>query len=152
MAGDGVTRLLVFRVGAELFGVDLHCVDEVIDLPVIRRLPDAPPTVLGVASVRGELVTVFDPRAVLQVAPSSVGAALLFNRGGRLVGLAVHDVLDVVTVEHAMLRTVPGVATADGMMLGLVRRGSNLIAALDADALIDMARTQVEAGGAASET
>jgi len=79
MFRDGAARLLVFRVGSEHFAVPLSDVDEVIDAQPIQRVPDAAATVLGVTSVRGVLLTVYDPRPVLHVHGSVDAAMLLFG-------------------------------------------------------------------------
>jgi len=143
MFRDGQARLLVFRVGAERFGVDLKAVDEVIDAPAVQVIPDAPPTVLGVATIRGELVTVYDPRPLLRVPGTLDGAALLFVRDDRRVGLAIDDVYDAIAIEEGDLLKAPGggADASDGILVGLVRRGGGgqLIGILDANALLDAA-------------
>lgn len=149
LARDGTARLLVFRVGDERYAVALRAVDEVIETPAIERLPDAATHVAGVSTVRGELVMVYDPHALLSVAASQhysaerlaidgEGAALLFRRSSRRVGVLVDDVFDALLIETAELKAVPGIA-ADDMIVGLVRRGAELIAVLDSDALLDAA-------------
>src|SRR5215208_415590 len=75
---DGPERLLVFGVGAERFGIALATVDEVVDAPQTRELPDSPPSVLGITTVRGVLVTIYDPRPLLNVDGAVNDAALLF--------------------------------------------------------------------------
>ena len=141
MFRDGPERLLVFRVGTERFGVALAAVSEIIDSPVVRRLPDAAPSLLGVATVRGELVPLYDGRVVLEVESASdvetTGAALLFTIEARRIALAIDDVFDPVLVEEQDLRPMPGAGTADVMIRGLVRRGGDLVAVLDAAVLLD---------------
>jgi chemotaxis signal transduction protein len=145
MFRDGAARLLVFRVGAERFGVELQAVDEVIDAPVVQSIPDAPATVLGVATIRGELITVYDPRPLLRVRgrleEKGDGAALLFARDDRRVGLAIDDVYDAIRIEDGDLLKAPGggAAASDGILVGLIRRAGNLIGILDANALLDAA-------------
>jgi chemotaxis signal transduction protein len=145
MFRDGAARLLVFRVGAERFGVELQAVDEVIDAPVVQSIPDAPATVLGVATIRGELITVYDPRPLLRVRgrleEEGNGAALLFARDDRRVGLAIDDVYDAIRIEDGDLLKAPGggAAASDGLLVGLIRRAGNLIGILDANALLDAA-------------
>jgi purine-binding chemotaxis protein CheW len=145
MFRDGAARLLVFRVGAERFGVELQAVDEVIDAPVVQSIPDAPATVLGVATIRGELITVYDPRPLLRVRgrleEEGDGAALLFTRDDRRVGLAIDDVYDAIRIEDGDLLKAPGggAAASDGLLVGLIRRAGNLIGILDANALLDAA-------------
>ena len=139
MFRDGAERLLVFRVGAERFGVSLGAVREVVDSPDVRRLPDAAPSLLGVATVRGELVPLYDARMILDVGSASVapGAALLFVFEGRRLALAIDDVFDPVLVEEQELRPMPGAGAADVIIRGLVRRGDDLVAVLDDAALLD---------------
>jgi purine-binding chemotaxis protein CheW len=144
MFRDGIARLLVFRLGAERFAVDLASVDEVIDAPTSKRLPDAPPNVLGLASIRGELVSVYDPRPVLHVGDSLEGAALLFVREDRRVALAIDDVFDAIVVDASELQSAPGVEASDRVLVGVVRREGSLIAVLDAGALLDAATAVTE--------
>lgn len=154
MFRDGVARVLVFRVGSERFAVSLPAVAEVIESPELQRMPDAPEHVRGVATLRGELLSVYDPLALLgvssNVSPSDVagrsstglewdaGATLVFSRsGGHRIGLAVDDVYDAITIHESELRGVPGSDGSDGALMGLVLRGSELIGVLDVRALID---------------
>jgi purine-binding chemotaxis protein CheW len=141
MFSDGLTRLLVFRLGDERFGLFLNTVDEVIEAPAIQRLPDAPPAQLGLASIRGELVMVHDARHLLHAAgaPRGTGVLLLFRRGDRRIGLAVDDVQDALTIEERDIYAVPGAEASDRTLLGLVRRDAELIAILDVDAVLDLA-------------
>lgn len=144
MFSDGAERLLVFGVGAERFAVALSAVDEVIDAPELIRLPDSARTVLGMTSVRGALVTIYDPRPLLNVSGGVDDAALLFTRDGKRVGLAVHALHDTIVVESTEIRSAPG-GGADGSdksLIGVVRRGADLIAVLDADALLAAAATR----------
>jgi purine-binding chemotaxis protein CheW len=139
MFRDGAERLRVFRVGSERFGVPLGAVREVVDAPEVRRLPDAPPSLLGVATVRGELVPLYDARAILDVEKvgAAPGAALVFSADARGVALAIDDVFDPVPVEEQELRPMPGAGAAEVIIRGLIRRGHDLIAVLDDAALLD---------------
>jgi purine-binding chemotaxis protein CheW len=139
MFRDGQARLLVFRVGRERFAVPLSDVDEVIDAQPVHRVPDAPAAVLGVATVRGSLLTVYDPRPLLSVAGSVDAAMLLFVRGDRRVALAIDDVFDPVVIDASDLRAPPSGTDADGIVIGVIRRDADLIAVLDTTALFDAA-------------
>jgi chemotaxis signal transduction protein len=136
MFRDGTERLLVFRVGAERFALTLSAVDEVVDAPAIRPLPDAAHRVLGIATIRGVLVPIYDPRPLLNVAGAVNDAALLFARGSQRIGVAVGGVHDTIVVEPTEVRPAPGAEVSDKLLLGVVRRGRDLIAILDAGALV----------------
>ena len=144
MFSDGAARLLVFRVGNERFAVELSTVDEVIEPPVLQAVPDAPPTLLGLTMLRGQLVAVHDLRPLLRAGSGTIGGALLFERQGRTIGLAIDDVYDALLVEEQELRPAPGLEGSDALLIGLVRRGSDLIAVLDADALLAAVRMDTE--------
>lgn len=139
MFSDGTERLLVFRMGREWFAVALGAVHEVIDPPALQPVPDASAKMLGVASLRGELVPVFDAAPILQVRGAAPAAVLLFTRDGKRVGLAVDDVHDAISVDESELLDAPGTDASDGVLDGVVRRGNDLIAVLDAGALIEAA-------------
>jgi len=154
MFRDGLERLLVFRVGEERFGVALSAVREVVDSPAVSRVPDAAPSLLGVAMVRDELVPVYDSRVLLDVgqASDSPGAALLFSVDDRRVALAIDDVFDPILVEERELRPMPGAGAKDTIIRGLVRRDGDLVAVLDEAALLDtMLATASGTGGAGGD-
>jgi purine-binding chemotaxis protein CheW len=144
VSSDRTARLLVFRVGAERFAVELAAVQEVIEPPALQPVPDAPPALLGITSVRGAMVPVYDLGPVLRAGGGAMGGALLFARDGRTVALAIDDVYDALLVEERELRPAPGAEGADELLLGLVRRGPDLIAVLDADALLAAVRMDTE--------
>jgi len=135
MFRDGAARLLVFRVGSEHFAVPLSDVDEVIDAQPIQRVPDAAATVLGVTSVRGVLLTVYDPRPLLHVDGSVDAAMLLFGDEDKRAALAIDDVFDPVIVAEEDLLPPPSGVDSDGIVIGVVRRATTLIAVLDTEAL-----------------
>lgn len=129
-------RMLVFRLGAERFALPLADVDEVVEMPAIQPLPDAPENVLGIAALRGELVSIYDPRPLLRAGDGHHGATLLFSNGKRRVGIAIDDVFDPILIEADAVRSAPGMDASDGLLLGVVRNGSDLIGVLDVDALL----------------
>ena len=73
MFRDGAEQLLVFQVGAERFAVALAAVDEAIEVPPLRPLPDAGATVLGVAT--GCAGPASGARSTLSVPATGPGAA-----------------------------------------------------------------------------
>jgi purine-binding chemotaxis protein CheW len=147
MFSNGPERLFVFGVGGERFAVSLSAVDEVVDVPPLRPLPDASSFVLGVTALGGALVTIYDPRPILGVQGTLDEAALMFVRDGRRIGVGVGALYDTIVVEPSDIRTAPGVGAADGVLLGVVRQGKELIAILDVDSLVDAMVVANEAQG-----
>ena len=132
----GTAELLVFRVGGELFAVELVAVEEALDMPVVHRLPEMPPSMLGVFTLRGALVSVFAPQETLGIPYQDAATVVVFCGGDRRVALAADDVDDVLSADLKTVRPAPGTAAKDGALLGVVRRGQELIALLDAHSLV----------------
>jgi chemotaxis signal transduction protein len=133
---SGVAELLMFRIGRERFAVELLCVEEAIDLPEVHHVPEMPPAMLGVITVRGSLTPVFTPQEALGVPVEGMGAALIFRSNRGRFALAIDDVDDVMTLDLAQLRDAPGIDSSDAVVLGVTRNGDGIVALVDADALV----------------
>ena len=133
----GVADLLMFRIGEELFATDLASVEEAVTLPEIHHLPEMPVAMLGAFNLRGRLTPVYSPSQVIGVPlRGAAQAALLVRSGTRRLGLAVDDVEDVFQVDLATVREAPGTDDADGILLGVAHHGKELVAIVDAEALV----------------
>ena len=134
---SGVADLLLFRVGDELFATDLASVEEAVTLPEIHHLPEMPASMLGAFNLRGRLTPVYSPAQVLGVAlRGEAQAALLVRADTRRLGLAVDDVEDVFQVDLATVHEAPGTNDADGILLAVAHHGKELVAIVDAGALV----------------
>ena len=133
----GVEDVLTFHVGTERFATALAAVEEAVEQPDVYRVPEMPATMLGVFSLRGRLIPVCSPVRPLGVPlEGPISTVLLMRAGPRRVGIAVDDVDDVIALDLATVRAAPGVEDADGVLLGVVRHASNLIAIVDPDAIV----------------
>ena len=136
-AREGRGELLMFRIGHELFAVELAAVEEAVALPEIHPLPEMPAAMLGAVDIRGRLTPVYSPSHVIGVPLRGAAlAALLVRAGERRLGLAVDDVEDVMQLDLRELRESPGKDDAEGILLGVAHHGTDLVAIIDADALV----------------
>ena len=134
---------LMFRVGRELFAAELRAVEEAVDLTSVQRqqVPGAAGPVLGVFALRGALVPLLSPAKALGVATDEAATALIVRDAAGRVAIAADDVEDVLTLHDGELRPVPAGDARDGAILrGVVRRGAQLVAVVDLDALIAACR------------
>jgi chemotaxis signal transduction protein len=56
-------------------------------------------------------------------------------------------VFDSIVVGESELRAAPHAGATEGVVVGVIRRGNELIAVLDADALLDAATTVTDGEG-----
>lgn len=132
-------RLLLFRCGGQVLAVEAGVVREILAATVPTRIPGTPPSVLGLVNVRGTLVPVVDAAAAVGLtAQNGAPTLVLVDRKGKAVGLAVEEVLDLVTVSVSAL---DGHAALPGVRPDLVRAvgstGGHSFVQLAIDALLD---------------
>src|SRR6266576_6045896 len=91
-------QLVGFRIGNETFGVPINLVREIIRVPDISAVPDAPDYVEGVINLRGRIISVIDLRKRFgerKVAPARRNRILVLEHNGRLSGLIVDSASEV---------------------------------------------------------
>jgi purine-binding chemotaxis protein CheW len=93
--------LVPFVAGEKIFAVFADHVDGTAEARVPAALPNAPPAVLGVVCVRGRMLTVIDPIAVLGDETFSWPASLpsiIVLRGDEQLALAAQSCRDTITI------------------------------------------------------
>jgi purine-binding chemotaxis protein CheW len=134
---EGHAELLVFRVGVELFATELRAVEEAVEGVDAQPIPDAPPSMLGIFALRDRTLPMYSLAHVLGLAPVGVGEMTLVMRpSGTRIAVAVDAVDDVFDAPLDTVRSVP-TTDLDGMVLGVVWRGSELVTLLDANVVVD---------------
>lgn len=135
-------EFLTFLLGEEEYAVAIGRVREVVRAPPITEVPRAPAHILGVVTVRGEVVAVLDPRRRLGLAPAQPaegeGKVVIVDAGEGPCGLHVDRVASVVRLRPGSIEPCPqGIAGQRGEYLaGIGREGDRLFTVLDLPALL----------------
>jgi purine-binding chemotaxis protein CheW len=125
-------------VGSGRFTLELSSVREIIPCRRMTRLPGASRFVAGLMNVRGTVVTVVDLGARLGE-PSSVRAdasVMLVDQGGKVVGVAVDEVMDVQGLGDGALEAPTAGGTMDGVVKAVARLGDEVLVVLDLEAIL----------------
>lgn len=105
---SGRLGLAVVQLGGEYFGVELATVQEFCDIAQLSPIPCCPPHILGAMNLRGELLTLIDPRAALHLPPASRGGkAVVARLGEHAAAVAVDEVHDVIYLRGEDLHAPP---------------------------------------------
>lgn len=147
----GVRACLV-SLGGEIFAVDVRRVREVVVFEEITRVPLAPPPVLGVANLRGEVIPIVDVRRLLGVAsrrPHRFTKALVLGVGGP-VAVAIDEVLALEAFDDVLAPSEAARKKYGGCVAGFVERGPAVVTLLDAVKLVDAVRPHGTGAGAAA--
>jgi len=132
LAGNSMFELLLFRLGEapgtekrELFGINVFKVREILVMPEITAMVNSPPAVMGVANIRGQMITVINlPKMVGTNPTKGLGILLVTEFARTTQAFAVEEVSEIVRLEWKQ------VLSAEGRGGGLVTS----IARLDGDA------------------
>ncbi len=139
-AGADGPPYLLFEVAGRRFAVEAGSCRGVVRHPGVARLPGVPPFVLGVAGVRGEVVSVVDLREFLGIPgepPAGPGYLVLLADETMKASFRVDRIVDVVPLDPGAVRPVEGGAAgaAQRVLVGeLDTRPATLV--LDARALV----------------
>jgi purine-binding chemotaxis protein CheW len=109
-------QYLTFKLGEEMFAIDVSQVREVLDVTTITKVPRAPAFMRGVINVRGSVVPVVDLRLKFELPATEqtldtriVVMEIALNGELTIIGTladAVHNVMDI---EPASIEPAPKV-------------------------------------------
>lgn len=133
---NSVVQHVSFAIDNELYGVDIMAVREIKAWTEVTRLPRQAEFVRGVLNLRGVVVPIFDLRCrfgagMTDATPTHV--VIIVQIQGKLVGLLVDRVSDILTIQEAEIQPVPDTvgASEDELFSGIVAVGGEMIALLD---------------------
>ena len=136
VAREGNAELLVFQVCGELFATELRAVEEAVEGVDSRAIPDAPPAMLGIFALRDRTLPMYSLARVLELdRPCEPQMTLVMRPGTTRIAVAVDAVDDVFDTPLSVVRPAPA-GDSDGVVLGVVWRGAELVTLLDADAIV----------------
>ena len=133
-------ELIAFKVGDQEFCVDIMNVREIRGWTATTPIPHAPQYVVGVINLRGTVLPVLDLAGRLgkeTVTPSHRHAIIVVQDEGRMTGLLVEAVSDIVTVSEQMIHPTPEVsASAGSFITGIVTLEGRMISLLSLPAVL----------------
>lgn len=129
-------QLVVFRLGKELYGVNISSVQEIVRVPGVTQVPDAPAFLEGVINLRGRIVPVIDLRKRLGLAAAEKDKAsrvLVTEKEGKVVGLLVDAASEVLRITSEEVEAPPEMISAIGVeyITGVAKVEERLIILLD---------------------
>jgi purine-binding chemotaxis protein CheW len=131
---------ITFKLGEELFAINVTQVREVLDLAQITKVPTAPDYMRGVVNVRGSAIPVVDLRRKfgLPPVPDSVNTRILvleleLDGETTVVGGIADSVHDVIELEPSQINEPPRIAMRwrSELIQGMGKQGEQFIILLD---------------------
>ena len=134
---EPLRQLLTFSLDGSPYALPVERVREIVRLRSITAVPRVPPDVLGVISLRGEIVQVVDLRRRLGLEPLEPGRSsrviVVHDGDGRVAGLLVDGVTDVISVDEDAMRPAAGDARS---VEALYARGDEFVSLVDIERVL----------------
>lgn len=129
---------VTFEVAGETYGLPVLCVEEVLRVTVITRLPFAPAPVRGITQLRGRVLPVVDLRVRLGAPAVAVGPQsriVVVRSRGRVLGLLVDAARQVLKLLPSAMEPPPRevVSERSDFIVAVVRREETLVILLDVE-------------------
>ena len=146
-------HIVGFQVGRETYGVPITSLHEIVRVPEITAVPDAPEYMEGVINLRGKIVSVIDLRKRLgekKVNSSRRNRILVVEHRGKLSGLIVDAASEVLKIPATDVEASPTSLSENGAncVTGLGKYKGRLIVLLDMTRLLDLGTVQKVSGRA----
>jgi purine-binding chemotaxis protein CheW len=98
---DKELQVVGFRIGRETFGLPISIVREIVRVPEITSVPNAPDYIEGVINLRGRIIPVVDLRKRFgdkSFERNKKNRIVVVELGARAVGLIVHSASEVLRI------------------------------------------------------
>jgi purine-binding chemotaxis protein CheW len=150
-AGAMAPEFLTFRLGEEEYGIDILKVQEIRGYEAVTAIANTPAFIKGVINLRGTIIPIVDMRIKFNLGNVDYNiftVVIILNVAGRIVGMVVDSVSDVISLSAEQMRPAPsfaaGLDTQYIMGLGTVDKRMLILA--DIEKLMtssDMALTEM---------
>ncbi|MBL9043754.1 MAG: chemotaxis protein CheW [Myxococcales bacterium] len=146
---DEIVQLCGFRIGDEEYAVDIMRIKEIINPLALTKVPRAAAFIEGVVELRGTILPVVDMRKRFDLPPLTAEQMedyavrrarkyLIVPIEGRLVGMIVDRVSDVLRVSRDAIRPPPLLTQNDNAryFAGVCHHRGRILMVLDLDAIL----------------
>lgn len=134
-------QLACFRVGSEMYALDIMRIKEVIRPQKMTPIPKAPPFIEGVINLRGAVIPVIDLRKRFDQPVGEEGKKtriMICAIAGKIIGLLVEEVTEVRRYARREIQPAPRALKGKGaeFFLGVCRRQEDLVLLLDLEKIL----------------
>ena len=134
-------EFLAFTLGKEEYGIHILKVQELRGYEMPTQIANAPDFIKGVVNLRGIIVPIIDMRIKLNLGTPTYDqftVVIILNIRGRVIGMVVDSVSDVITLSPEQIRPAPEMGTAlnTDYLIGLGTVDQRMLILVDIDKLM----------------
>ncbi len=138
---DKDLQIVGFRIGDETYGVRISAVREIVRVPAITAVPNAPDYIEGVINLRGKIIPVMDLRkrfGIKNVEPNKKNRILVVELENKVLGLIVNSASEVLKIPPSDIE-MPNTMFQEGevsYVTGVGKLNGRLVILLDIGKLL----------------
>jgi len=105
---------LTFVLGDESYGLEILKVQEIRGYDTVTKIANTPAFIKGVINLRGRIVPIVDLRIKFHLSKvdyDEFTVVIILNLSGRVVGMVVDGVSDVMNLQASQIREVPDIVS-----------------------------------------
>ncbi|EGG94228.1 Positive regulator of CheA protein activity (CheW) [gamma proteobacterium IMCC1989] len=141
VSDDPVLQWVTFRLAGETYGINVMQVQEVLRYSEIAPVPGAPPYVLGIINLRGNVVTVIDTRHRFGLTSGELTEStrvVIIEADNHVIGILVDSVAEVVYLRQSEVENAPNVGNDESakFIQGVCHKNDELLILIELDKLL----------------
>lgn len=134
-------QMVLFELGAEIYGLDIATVHEIIRMQPITRVPKAPFYVEGVINLRGKVIPVIDMGkrfGLEKVERAKNNRIVVVNVHDTIIGIIVDAVTEVIRIPVDSIEPISDIITAakSDYLSGIAKLTDKMVILLELDKLL----------------
>ena len=135
-------QVLTFKLGEEVFGVNIMSVREVLDYTNVTKVPQTPDFMRGVINLRGSVVPVIDLKLKFGISATerTVNTCIIIvevklDEESAILGALADSVQEVVDFEKELIEPAPKIGTHlnTEFIYGMAKKEEGFVIILDID-------------------
>lgn len=133
---EELLQWVTFRLGEEIYGVNVMQVQEVLRVGEIAPVPGSPDYVIGIINLRGNVVTVVDTRSRFGLPykeTDDLSRIVIIEADEQVIGILVDSVSEVVELRIDEMESAPNVGNEESAryIQGVTSREGELLILVD---------------------
>lgn len=142
------SEYLTFTLGNEEYGIDILKVQEIRGYDTVTHIANAPDFIKGVINLRGVIVPIVDMRIKFRLGEATYHeftVVIIMNVLGRIIGMVVDGVSDVVALTPEQIKPAPemGAAMDTAYITGLGTVNEQMLILVDIEKLMGSEEMQI---------
>ncbi len=141
LVGKNRLELLLFRLGGDqLYGINVFKVREVVPCPPLNAIPRAHPAVRGVATIRGNTITVLDLNFAIQrpaLEKLDKAFVIITEYNNSTQGFLVDRVERIVNMNWEEIKPPPSGSGDEHFLTAITHVGEEMVSVLDVEQILD---------------